>query len=162
MVSVRCRKCQTGLVVLSRAALTLACADEEGDEEEGGDGEEDGSEDLCMDDQTDEAAQLEAAQLLQEFRSFGQVAGAGCAAPGAVAAAAAVPAAGATGAGADPLAKRKRGRPLGSKSRAEAAADWEPKEVSVTITGGARDIEPSKLDDMEAFLSEYCLAGIDI
>jgi len=58
MVSVRCRK----------------RADEEGDEEEGGDGKGDGSENLCLNDQTDKAAQLEAAQLLQEFGSFGQVA----------------------------------------------------------------------------------------
>ena len=113
---------------------------------------------------------MEAALLLQEFRSFGQVVGDSdvggtrCAAPAAVAAAAAVPAAGETGAGAQPPAKRKRGRPLGSKSnlKPEDPAAWEPKKVSVTITGGSRDIDPSKLDDMEAFLSEYCLAGMDV
>lgn len=152
-VSEICRLAWSSCRVL---ALTLACAHKEGDEEEGENGEEARSDDLCMDDKTDETAHLEAAQLLQEFRSFGQVADAGCAAPGVVAAAEV------TGAGADPLAKRERNRPLGSKSRAEAAADWEPKEFGVNITGGAGDIEPSKLDDMEAFLSEYCLAGIDI
>jgi len=35
-------------------------------------------------------------------------------------------------------------------SKAEASADWEAKEVRVIITGGARDIDPSKLDYRKA------------
>ena len=54
---------------------------------------------------------------------------------------------------------RKRGRPNGSKKPEDPSA-WEPKEVSVTITGGSFDIDPAKLSEMEAFLEGCCVAGM--
>ena len=36
---------------------------------------------------------------------------------------------------------------------------WEPYDVSVTITEGAIDIGVRRLDEMESFLHEHCLAG---
>ena len=54
---------------------------------------------------------------------------------------------------------RKRGRPNGSR-KTEDPTTWEPKEVSVTITGGSFDIDPAKLGEMEVFLEECCLAGM--
>lgn len=60
--------------------------------------------------------------------------------------------------GSPPL--RKRGRPKGSKNRPVDPGLWDPREVSVTITGGARDIDPSKLDEMEIFLTQCCMAGM--
>ncbi len=120
---------------------------------DGEDGEEDDEDDLhavFIDDTTDEAAQIEAAQLLQGLRTYAQVADASfqqAAAPAEPAAAA-------------PPAPRKRGRPAGSKNKPTNPAEWEAKEVSVTITAGCTDIDASKLDDMDAFLSKYCLAGM--
>ena len=49
---------------------------------------------------------------------------------------------------------------MGSKNQPEDPADWEPKEVSVTITGCSWDIEPGKLDEMDVFLQECCMAGM--
>ena len=116
--------------------------------------------DSFIDDQGDEAADVEAAQLLQGLRSQDRVfADSDAGTPQAAAAAGAAAAAMVAGAAAVPL-PRKRGRPLGSKGKSENPADWDPKEVSVTITGGSRDIDPGKLDDMEAFLREYCMAGM--
>lgn len=55
---------------------------------------------------------------------------------------------------------RKRGRPKGSKNKAEDPEEWEPKEVSVTITGGSFDIDPALLDRMYLFLTGACMAGM--
>ena len=59
-----------------------------------------------------------------------------------------------------PELPRKRGRPFGSKGNQDDPSLWEAREVSVTITAGSCDIDPGKLNDMELFLEEYCMAGL--
>ena len=55
--------------------------------------------------------------------------------------------------------KQKRGRPAGSKYM-DTVEEFEPFEVSVTITGGSCDIDPGLFGVMETFLKEFCLAGM--
>lgn len=101
-----------------------------------------------INDETEEGAAEEGAQLLLGLRSYDEVMADGVAgaAPQAE--------------GAPPAEKPKRGRPKGStKKKKDAEEEMQEREVSVTITGGACDIDPSLLDRMEAFLTTLCLAG---
>ena len=59
-----------------------------------------------------------------------------------------------------PEIPRKRGRPFSSRNKQDDPSLWEPREVNVTITAGSCDIDPDRLNDMELFLEEYCMAGV--
>ena len=135
------------------------------DEDEESQQEDDPLANAYIDDQTTEAADLEAAQLLQGLRTFQQVADADADVPrprpaAAAAAAGDVPAAAVAADAAGGPPKRKPGRPRKNAPKQDDPANWEPKEVSVTITAGSLDIDPAKLDEMENFVTQFCMAGM--
>ena len=133
-------------------AASVCCNEEADDAAEGQDY-------LPLDDEADDAAALLEARLLLRgatSQSSPHTPSVGTPPLGPSVSAAAT-ASGVVSSASPPL--RKRGRPNGSKKTEDPTA-WEPKEVSLTITGGSFYIDPVKLGEMEAFLEDCCLAGM--